>query len=145
MSKINFKITTPERTVYEAEVDSVTIPTQMGEITVLPEHIPIISLLKSGELVVRTGKEEEVMAVSGGFIEVGYNKIVILADSAERAEEIDIDKVEEARQQAEKILQEKTADQEDYAAIVASLEREMARLKVGKKYRKLKGIRTGRQ
>lgn len=144
MAKINLKITTPERTIYNQEVDSVSIPTRQGEITILPEHIPLISLLVPGELHIRNGNNEEFMAVSGGFIEVGKNSVTILADSADLAQEIDLQKVEEARARAEKLLTEKIDDQEEYAAIVANLEREMAKLKVGKKYRQLKGIRNSR-
>ena len=80
----------PERTVYEDEIDQVTLPTQEGEITVLPDHIPLISVLAAGELVAKNGSEEIAMAVSGGMIEVRKNEITILADTAERAEEIDI-------------------------------------------------------
>jgi F-type H+-transporting ATPase subunit epsilon len=145
MTKINLKITTPERTIYDQDVDSVSIPTRQGEITVLPEHIPLISLLAPGEMHIRVGKEEEFIAVSGGFIEVGKNSVTILADSADLAQEIDLQKVEEARARAEKLLTEKSTDQEEYAAIVANLEREMAKLKVGKKYRQLKGIRISRE
>ncbi len=145
MNKIHLKITTPERKVFDQQVDSVSIPTRQGEITVLPEHIPLISLLAPGELHIKVDNNEEFMAVSGGFIEVGKNSVTILADSADLATEIDLEKVEEARARAEKLLTEKIDDQEEYAAVVANLEREMARLKVGKKYRQLKGIRTSRE
>lgn len=143
--KIKFEITTPERTVYSKDVDSVTVPTQMGEITVLPGHIPLISLLQPGELRVKIDGKEEMMAVSGGFIEVRKDKVVVLADTAELAEEIDIETVEQAKKRAEKILKEKKADQAEYASVLANLEREMARLKVGRKFRRIKGIRAGQE
>src|SRR5665648_417690 len=100
-SKIKFKIVTPEKTVYEDSVDQVTLPTQEGEITVLPNHIPLISVLRAGELVAKKGGEEIAMAVSGGMVEVRKNEITILADTAERAEEIDLARAEEAKQKAE--------------------------------------------
>ncbi len=136
MKKIKFEITTPERVVYTDEVDSITIPTSTGEITVLPDHIPLISLLVPGELRVKKGNEEELMAVSGGFIEVRKDKVVVLSDTAELAHEIDVEAVEEAKNRAEKLLQDKQSDKIDYTALAANLERELARLKVGKKYKR---------
>jgi F-type H+-transporting ATPase subunit epsilon len=142
MKKIKFEITTPERVVYSDEVDSITIPTSTGEITVLPDHIPLISLLVAGELHIKKGNEEELMAVSGGFIEVRKDKVIVLSDTAELAHEIDVEAVEEAKKRAEKLLQEKRTDQVDYAGLAVSLERELARLKVGKKYKRLRGLST---
>src|SRR4030043_2270249 len=106
-SKIKFKIVTPERTVYEEEIDQVTLPTADGEITVLPNHIPLISILVPGELDVRKEGKEIAMAVSGGMIEVRKNEMTILADTAERAEEIDLQRAEEARKKAEQLKDEK--------------------------------------
>jgi len=142
MKKIKFEITTPERVVYTDEVDSITIPTAKGEITVLPDHIPLIALLVPGELHIKKGNEEELMAVSGGFIEVRKDKVIVLSDTAELAHEIDVEAVEEAKKRAEKLLQEKRTDQVDYVGLSANLERELARLKVGKKYKRLKGLST---
>jgi len=138
MEKINFKITTPEREVYYGEVDQATMPTLEGEITVLPNHLPIVSVLVPGEIRLIDGSDEIGMAVSGGFIEVRPgNNIVVLADTAERAEELDVAKIEEAKKKAEKALEEKRdMDEEAFAEAAAALEREMARLKVArKKYR----------
>jgi F-type H+-transporting ATPase subunit epsilon len=142
MKKIKFEITTPERVVYTDEVDSITIPTAKGEITVLPDHIPLIALLVPGELHIKKGNQEELMAVSGGFIEVRKDKVIVLSDTAELAHEIDVEAVEEAKKRAEKLLQEKRTDQVDYVGLSANLERELARLKVGKKYKRLKGLST---
>ena len=138
MKKIKFEITTPERTVYSNEVDQITIPTKKGEITVLPGHIPLAAALLPGELRAVKDGEEIVMAVAGGFIEVLPDKVVILADSAEHAEEIDEAAAEEARARAQKLLTERRYDAEEFASLTATLERELARLKVArkKKYRK---------
>ena len=143
MKKIKFEITTPERNVYSEDVDQVTIPTKEGEITVLPGHIPLVASLVAGELIVVKDKEEISMAVAGGFIEVLSNKITVLADSAEYAEEIDETKAEEARKRATEMLAEKRFDAEEFAALSAQIERELARIKVArkKKYRKLPGKR----
>ena len=136
--KINFEITTPERIVYKEEIDQVTIPTQEGEITILPNHIPLVSLLAPGALTVKKNGEETYMATSGGFIEVQPgNKVIVLADTAERSEELDIKVIEEAKERARKILEEKrNVDEVAYASAAAGLERELARLKVARKRRR---------
>jgi F-type H+-transporting ATPase subunit epsilon len=141
-SKIKFKIVTPERTVFEDEIDQVTLPTQEGEITVLPEHIPLIAVLTPGELVAKKNDEEIAMAVSGGMIEVRKNEITILADTAERAEEIDLARAEEARQKAEKLKDEKIRmDETEFAAVAALMERNLARIKVAKKHLTRRGMK----
>jgi len=137
---LKFKIATPEKVVYEDEINQVTIPTMSGEITVLPNHIPLVSILQAGELKIVDKDGEHHIAVAGGFLEVrGDNEIIILADNAERAEEIDLERAEEARQQAEKQMQQADAVANvDFARLQAVIDREMNRIKVGKKYKKLK-------
>lgn len=134
---LTFEITTPERIVLRREADSVTVPTMAGEITVLPGHIPLVGVLKSGMITLRQGASEEYLAVSGGFLEVqSGNKVIALADTAERAEELDLEKVEEARRRAEAELDD-TRRRSDVssAAAMAALEREMARAKVARRHR----------
>ena len=136
--KIQLNITTPEQNIFSKEVSQVTIPTTEGEITVLVGHLPLVSVLRSGELrFIYKGKEES-LAVSGGFLEVLPNKVTILADTAEIAEDIDLEKAEEAKKRAEKLLEEKRDDTEEFALIAAKLEKEFARVKVARKrkYRK---------
>lgn len=144
MKKIKFEITTPEKKVFSAEVDQATIPTKQGEITVLPDHIPLVSALVPGELRLIVNGEEVLMAVAGGFIEVLPNKIVILADAAERAEDIDEKQAEEAHRRATELLAEKRLDAEEFASLSAQMERELARLKVARKrkYRDLPQARS---
>ncbi|MFA6533625.1 MAG: ATP synthase F1 subunit epsilon [Patescibacteria group bacterium] len=139
MPKIKFIITTPERTVYDAEVDQISIPTKMGEITVLPHHLPLVSALLPGELKIVSDGKETSIAVSGGFVEVGPEKVTILADSAEHAEEIDEARAEAGRERAKKLLAEKRFDTEEFVGLSAKIEKELARLKVvrKKKYRDL--------
>jgi len=142
MQKIKFKIVTPERTVLESEIDQLTLPTQEGEITVLPNHIPLISVLAPGELVAKKSGEEIAMAVSGGMVEVRKNEITILADTAERAEEIDLKRAEEARKLAEKLKEEKIRmDETEYAAVAALMERNLARIRVAKKHLTRRGMK----
>ncbi len=135
---INFEIVTPERVVLKDDnISQITLPTTQGEITILPDHIPLVALLVPGELKIKRGNESESMAISGGFIEVMRNKVVILADTAERAFEIDEKRVEEARKRAEKLKEEKRFDKVEFSALTAKIEKELARAKVAKKYRKL--------
>ena len=142
MNKIKFKIVTPEKTVYDDFVDQVTLPTTDGEITVLPNHIPLISVLAPGELVAKKGSEEIAMAISGGMIEVQNNEITILADTAERAEEIDIRRAEEAKVRAEKLKEEKIrSDETGYATAAAILEKNLARIKVARKHLTRRGMK----
>src|SRR3989339_1393990 len=141
-NKIKFKIVTPERTVFEDQIDQVTLPTADGEITVLPNHIPLISILVPGELDVKAGGKEIAMAVSGGMIEVQKNEITILADTAERAEEIDVKRAEEAKDRAEKLKEERIqADETQYATAAAILEKNLARIRVAKKHLTKRGMK----
>jgi len=144
MKQIKLKIVTPEKILFENTVSQVSISTTMGEITVLPNHIPLVSELSPGEVVIKSSKGEEgLMAISGGFVEVLPDQVVILADTAERAEDIDEARAEQARQQAEEVLKTKVADSEAFAMFTAKIEKEMARLKVARKY-KTRGVRIGR-
>lgn len=132
--KLKLKIVTPERVLLDAEIDSITLPTQMGEITVLPDHIPLVANLVPGELkVVENGRAKH-MAVAGGVIEVRPgNGIVVLADVAEHEQEIDVQRAEEARQRARKVMAEQTLSDEEYAATAAALEKSLARIRVGRR------------
>lgn len=143
MPTIKFKIVTPERIVYEDTVDEVVVPTVEGEIAILPNHIPLISILQAGELRIKKGNEEKIIAVSSGFVQVNKNEVVILADTAEHAEEIDEKRAQEAHERAKKLLEEaKNIEEVDYTNLAAKLEKELARLKVArkKKYRDVGGV-----
>ncbi len=135
MKMISLELTTPERIVFKIEADEVTLPTKEGEITVLPGHVPLVAVLVPGMMTVRAGGEESYVAVSGGFIEVQPgSRVIVLADTAERAEELDLKKVEEARVKAQKaLLEQRGADDVASAAMMAELNREMARLKVARR------------
>lgn len=134
--KITFEITTPENVVYSDEVDEVVLPTASGEIGILPNHIPLVSLLIAGELRITKGKETTYLAVSGGFIEVQPGKVVVLADTAERAEDIDEKRAEEARKRAQELAEEKHVDATQFAALTAKMEKELARLRVVRRRRR---------
>lgn len=136
---IHLSILTPERKVFSETVDQVSLMTETGEITVLPNHIPLVTMLEAGELRYKKKNEEFALAVYGGFAEVRpHNSVVILADSADFATDIDLAEAEKARDRALKIMQQEVnKDSSDYARLQSVLERELNKLKVGNKYRKL--------
>lgn len=130
---LTIEIVTAERVVYSQEgVDEVVAPGTDGEFAVLPEHAAFITTLVPGEMRIIKGDEEEVMAITGGFFEVRNDRIVILADAAERADEIDVARAEAARLQAEEALRERR-EVADLVQTEASLRRAMARLKVAER------------
>lgn len=132
---IHLTITTPERTTLKETVDSVSIPTSLGYITVLPHHIPLVAQVAAGELIYRSGSAEESLIVAGGFVQVLGDSVTILADIAERPEEVDIKLVEEAHERAQKLLAEQDFDSVEYATFAAQLERELTRLRIARKRR----------
>lgn len=133
--KIKFKIVTPERTVNEAEVDQATLPVLDGQVTILPGHSSYIAALKAGEIMLKINGREILLVTSGGFVEFNENALVVLADTAEAAEEIDLKRAEEARARAELIKSEKISmDEMEYAKVAALIEKEMARVRVAKKH-----------
>ena len=132
--KINLQIITPEKTAYEGKIDQVTLPTADGEITILANHIPLISTMKHGELTIKNGGEEIPMAVCNGFIEVKKNRIIVMTDIAERAEDIDEQKAQEAKKRAQESLKEKDRMSDiAFADVTAALERSLARIKVARR------------
>jgi len=132
---IKLDVVTAERLVYSDEADIVIIPGIDGEMAVLPHHAPLMTTLQPGELRARKGSEEYSLVVTGGFVEVRPDHVTILADAAERAEEIDIARAEAARKRAEEKLA-KHAPDIDLAREQAALQRSIARLKVAEKIRR---------
>jgi len=128
---------TPERTVYDADVEEITVPTKTGEISILPNHVPLVSVLEPGEMRIKKEGEEIPIALAGGFVTVETgNRVQLLADAAERVEEIDIERAEAARARAEEYLREKKFESDiEYAALQAQLERALARIRIAKKYK----------
>jgi F-type H+-transporting ATPase subunit epsilon len=130
---LTVEIVTAEKVVYSQEgVDEVVAPGVDGEFAVLPEHAAFITTLAPGEMRIIRGGDEEAMAITGGFFEVRNDRVVILADAAERVEEIDIARAEAARQKAEQALLERE-EMVDLVQVEASLRRALARLRVAEK------------
>jgi F-type H+-transporting ATPase subunit epsilon len=140
---LSLQIVTPERVVFSEEgIDSVTLPGSEGELTILPSHAPLMTALQPGPLLFRRGSEEVDVALSGGFMEVREDKVVILADTAERSDEIDIARAEAARLRAAELLATREGAI-DIAATMAALERASARIRVAERRRRRPGARTG--
>jgi len=135
MAKLSVEIVTGERSVYrEDDVDMVVAPGADGSLGILPSHAPLISLLASGELRIKRGGVEEELVIFGGFLEVVNDKVLILADSAERVEEIDLARAESARDRAEQAIRDRKSTQ-DIAEAEAALRRAAIRLRVGQRRR----------
>ncbi len=138
MAQLQITIVTPERIVFEGTIDSLTAMTETGEITILPNHVPLATLLKAGEMRAMVGKEELYLAASTGLLEVKPgNQIVVLADSAERSEELELAQIEEAKQRAEEAVSEaRHKNDVAFADAAAHLERELARYRVAMKHKR---------
>ncbi len=132
---LQLEIVTSERTVFSGEVDMVTVPGGGGVMGVLPHHAPVLSTLRAGELRIKTGNDVHEFAIGGGFVDIHDNKVIILADSAERADEIDIARAEAARARAEDLLKNPPPNKEDLYKLEAALRRSRIRLQVGQRGR----------
>jgi len=134
MATIHVDIVTAERTVFSDEVEMVIAPGIDGVLGILPRHAPLLTALQVGVLRLKKGGEEILMAIGGGFMDVTPTKVVILADSAERAEEIDEVRAEEARRRAERLMSQKLSEV-DFVRAEAALRRSLVRLKVAERQR----------
>lgn len=139
------EIVTQERTVFSGDVDAVNLPGAEGRMGILPNHTALLTTLSFGEVIVRYQGEEEFFAVGGGFVEVQPDKVIVLADSAEHAEEIDVERAERARQQAIEAMERGVEDPEREEQIRASLMRARIRLDVGRRRsgRRRRAMATG--
>jgi len=138
--QLKLKVVTPERLILEELVDSVTVPTTEGEIGILPEHVPLVAGLKSGDIVAKTNGEEVPMAVVGGFVEVnkveGMTTVVILADFAEHVEELTDEAIERAHARAAELKKAmENKEHVDFEHFESELERSITRIKIADKWR----------
>lgn len=135
---IRLEVVTAERSVYSDDVDLLIAPGVEGELGILPHHTPLLTVLTMGELRIRKGQEEISMAISGGFLEVRPDKVVVLADTAERADEIDLERAEAARRRAEELLVLRP-EEADRVRAEAAMRRAMTRLRVAERRRRRGG------
>jgi F-type H+-transporting ATPase subunit epsilon len=132
------EVVAAEGRVLDEQVDEVLAPTPKGQIGILPRHAPLLTLLVPGEMRLKRGADETVLAVGGGFLEVTHNHVVVLADSAERAEDIDLARAEEARRRAAERLSSHSRDV-DFERARAALQRALARIHVVERVRQRGG------
>ena len=130
---LQLEIVTPEKLAYQGEVDSVQLPGSEGELGVLPHHAPLITTLGAGELRLRKGGQEESFAIVGGFLQVLPDKVVVMAETADMASEIDLEKAQEARRQAEAALESGFHEGADLSAARAALQQALIRIRVAER------------
>jgi F-type H+-transporting ATPase subunit epsilon len=130
--KIKVSIITPEKEAFAGEAEGITLPTEMGEITILSNHEPLIALIRSGEIALHLGSERRHMAIHGGFIEVSNNRVRLVTDAAELAEEIDERRAQQALERAKRA---KTQAQDAVATAdaLAAMERALSRLRIAER------------
>ncbi|AZB40898.1 MULTISPECIES: F0F1 ATP synthase subunit epsilon [Bacillaceae] len=119
MKTVQVNVVTPDGPVYDAEVEMVSVKAQSGELGILPGHVPMVAPLKIGAVRLKKGSSTELVAVSGGFIEVRPDNVTILAQAAEAAENIDLDRAQASKERAERRLNQKTADMDSHRAQLA--------------------------
>jgi F-type H+-transporting ATPase subunit epsilon len=134
---IRCEIVSQDRQVFSGDVDMVVLPGASGVMGILPHHSPLLTTLIYGIITVRSGEEEQIFTVAGGFAEVQPDQVTVLADAAEDIAEIDVQRAEEARKRAQELLERGTGtDTDQYLAIQAALRRSTLRLNAARRYNK---------
>ncbi len=139
MATLKLEIVTAESPVFTGEVDAIIAPGKVGQFTILPHHAAFMTMLEPGELCLRVGGEETFMAISGGYLEVLDEKVVILADAAEHADDIDSARAEAAMKRAQERMKQPLSAAEQ-ATAEAALRRSLARLKVSERKKRKERI-----
>ena len=135
MTTLLLEIVTPAGTTYSGAVEMVTLPTATGQIGIYPLHVPLLTRMEPGEMIVRRGNRDEFLAVGQGLVEVTADRVSIVTDMAIAVDKIDETRVEEARRQAEARLRDTISD-EEVATVNASLARSLAQLRVKARHRR---------
>ena len=130
---LRLEIVTPEKLAYQDDVDSVVLPGSEGELGVLPHHAPLVSTLGVGELRIKKGGQEESFAIAGGFLQVRPDKVVVMAELADMASEIDLEKAQAARREAEKALETGFDEGADLSAARAALQVALLRQRIAER------------
>ncbi|SFE61161.1 F0F1 ATP synthase subunit epsilon [Alteribacillus iranensis] len=132
MPTMNVNVVTPDGTVFDGDVDMVSVRAQSGELGILPGHIPLVAPLSVESVRLKKGSATDILAVSGGFVEVRPDRVTILAEAAEKPEDIDVERAQEAKRRAEERLQRAKQDDIDFKRAQLALRRANTRLKVAK-------------
>ena len=130
---LDLEIVTPERLAFSGPVDSVSVPGSEGELGILPHHAPLLATLGVGELRYRSGGTEESFVIAGGFVQVRPDKVVVMAELADMASEIDLEKAQEARKEAERALESGYQEGADLAAARAQLQTALLRIRLAER------------
>ncbi len=138
---LHLEIVTPERRAYDDEVDGVQLPGIEGELGILPHHTPLLSMLGAGELRIRKAGHEELFAIVGGFVQVKPDRVVVMAENADLASEIDLEKADQARRDAERVLDAGFVEPADLAQARAALEAALVRIRVAERRQHREGPR----
>lgn len=134
---IHLQIITPEKTVFDDEVEQVSLPTQDGEITILPHHLSLITSIEPGDIILKKHSKETHMASGFGFAQVASNNIKVLVDLAAPEDEIEEKAIEAAKKEAEEALAKKhELSEEEYALAAASLQKALVQLKIKRRHRR---------
>ena len=133
---LHLEIVTPERMAYSDDVDMVLVPGIAGEMGILPHHTPLVSLLGLGELKIRKGGQEESFAIAGGFLQVRPDKVVVMAETASLASEIDLEKAQEARREAQRALESGFHEGADLASARAAMQQALLHIRVAERHRR---------
>lgn len=134
MNQLHLKIITPEKLIFDSEVNQVNVATEQGQIGILPNHANLMAKLEPGELVIKKGGKVDSLAVGDGFLQVSDNVLTVMTDLATYAGDIDERAVEEARKRAEQALQQTLSD-EEYAETLANLEKSLAQLRIKRRHK----------
>ncbi|HKC14647.1 MAG TPA: F0F1 ATP synthase subunit epsilon [Patescibacteria group bacterium] len=132
---LQLQIITPLKSILNEQVDEIVVPTESGEITVLPSHVPLLTKIKPGEMIIKRNQKSSFFAITGGFLEVNDNNVTILADYAVRAEDIEVAKAKEAEERAKQTMKEK-ADKREFAVAEADLRRAIVELQVARRHKR---------
>jgi len=132
---LHLEIVTAEKMVYQDDVDMVIAPAADGEVGILPHHAPLLTTLQVGELRVKKGGSEQSLLIAGGFMEVSNGRVTVLADAAEHAEDIDVQRAEEARRRAQESLANRSSDGESELAAQAAMRRATVRIRIARSRR----------
>lgn len=135
---LHLQIITPEKTVFDDEVDQITLPTENGEITILPKHVGLTTTIAPGELIYKKHQKLTHMAAGYGFAQVAKDNVKVLVDLAAPEEEIQEKAVEDAKKQAEEALKQKhLLSEEEYATAAANLQKALTQLRVKRRHRRV--------
>ena len=134
MTELNLEIITPEKPIFKDQIDAVTIPGTLGGFQILKDHAPLISSFEIGIIKIQKASSDTYYTTAGGTVEVNKNKVLVLADSIEKVEQIDKDRAEKAKERAEERLKRKHEEDIDEARAKAALNRALNRLNAVRKY-----------